>query len=266
MNGRNRWLVVFVYALAMAWVEAAAVLYLRTLIGRVEPWQPNPLPVVGGLAAFELTREAATLVMLMTVGILAGGAWRSRLGYAAVAFGTWDIFYYVFLKAMCGWPRSLMDWDILFLIPLPWWGPVLAPVLIALLLILWGTLASQFEPARTHVLPKLAACALGAAGAALALWLFMADEIAAARQGEIAIRNVLPASFNWPLFCAALLLMAAPPLQLAWHSWPQARAKIQSIMSAGEVSCHCPSRRKPDETSGSGLEQQPPSTQHPEIQ
>ena len=52
----------------------------------------------------------------------------ARVGYAAIAFGVWDIFYYVFLRLISGWPRSLFDWDILFLLPLPWWGPVLAPV------------------------------------------------------------------------------------------------------------------------------------------
>ena len=48
-----------------------------------------------------------------------------------VVFGVWDIFYYVFLRVLVTWPASLLDWDILFLIPLPWVGPVLAPVLIA---------------------------------------------------------------------------------------------------------------------------------------
>lgn len=216
MNGRKRWLVVFVYAVAMAWVEAAAVLYLRTLIGRIEPYQPNPLPAAGNLSVIELAREAATLAMLLAVGILAGRAWRSRLGYAAVAFGAWDIFYYVFLRAMCGWPRSVMDWDILFLIPLPWWGPVLAPVLISLLLIVWGTLASQMEQTRTPALATRVASGLGAAGVVLGLWVFMADAIAAAPQGETAVRNALPRSFHWPLFCGALLLMSAPAAQLLW--------------------------------------------------
>ena len=88
--------------------------------------------------------------MLLMVGLLAGRTWRGRLGYAALGFGVWDIGYYVFLKVICGWPHSLLDWDILFLLPLPWWGPVLAPVLIALLMIVWGTLASRFEQERPH--------------------------------------------------------------------------------------------------------------------
>ena len=103
----------------------------------------------GALGNVELWREAATLVMLATLGMLAGRTWRRRAGYAALAFGAWDIFYYVFLRIISGWPRTLLDWDILFLLPLPWWGPVLAPVSIALVMILWGTLATQSEDGAT---------------------------------------------------------------------------------------------------------------------
>src|SRR3954453_17627132 len=141
-NTPARWLTVVIFAMAMAWVESAVVFYLRTMAHRIEPYQADPLPFSTGFGMAELVREAATMVMLLTVGMLAGRGWRSRLGYTAVAFGIWDIFYYVFLKVMCGWPHSLLDWDILFLLPMPWWGPVLAPVLVALLMILWGTLAS----------------------------------------------------------------------------------------------------------------------------
>ena len=140
---RVRWCVVVLFAVAMAWVEAASVYYIRVVVDRVVPYQPNPLPAGGLLGPVELVREAATLVMLLTVGILAGRAWHERLGYSALAFGVWDIFYYVFLRAISGWPASFFDWDVLFLLPLPWWGPVLAPVSIALLMVVWGTLATQ---------------------------------------------------------------------------------------------------------------------------
>jgi hypothetical protein len=207
---RRCWAVVVLYAIAMAWVESAVVFYLRSMIDRIDPYQPDPLPVIGGFATVELPREFATLVMLFAVGWLAGRTWRVRIGYAAIAFGVWDIFYYVFLKLMCGWPHSLLDWDILFLLPLPWWGPVLAPVLISLLMILWGTFASQFERTDTPVLSNHRAWVLDFAGIALALYVFMADSIAASARGLDAIRTVLPEKFNWPMFCVALLLMAAP--------------------------------------------------------
>src|ERR1041385_3826216 len=197
----NRWCIVVVFAIAMAWVESAVVFYLRTMIDRIEPYQEHPLPLIGGLGPAELVREMATLVMLLTVGILAGRNWRSRLGYSAIAFGVWDIFYYVFLKAMCGWPRSVFDWDILFLIPLPWWGPVIAPVSIALLMILWGTMVSTWNVQPANGQSEWKAWALNFAGVALALYVFMSDSIRVAEGGVNALRNVLPQTFNWPLFC-----------------------------------------------------------------
>lgn len=218
---RQRWLVVAIFAIAMAWVESAVVYYLRTMIDRIEPHQANPLPIFGGLGSAELIREAATLVMLFTVGVLAGRTWRSRLGYAAIAFGIWDIFYYVFLKVLCDWPKSLLDWDILFLLPLPWWGPVLAPVLIAVLLIVWGTLASQFERVEASRLSNLAAWALNFIGIVLALNVFMADTLRVANQGVDVVRTVLPVRFNWPLFCLALALMSAPIVVLAARLKPR---------------------------------------------
>jgi hypothetical protein len=207
---QKRWAVVVLYAMAMAWVEAAVVVYLRKLIDHVDPYQSNPLPVIGNLGMVELVREAATLVMLFAVGTLAGRNWRARLGYAAIAFGVWDIFYYVFLKLICGWPATCLDWDILFLLPLPWWGPVLAPMCIAALMIGWGTLASQ--TARPSGSPATAwrMWTLNAIGVALALYVFMADALREAGRGTDALRTLLPSRFHWPLFCAALGLMSAP--------------------------------------------------------
>jgi hypothetical protein len=220
MNDRIRWGIVVVYAIAMAWVEAAVVFYLRTMFHRIDPYQLNPVPMDNTMGLVEVAREAATMIMLLTVGLLAGHSWRSRLGYFAIAFGVWDIFYYVFLKVACGWPRSVLDWDVLFLIPLPWWGPVLAPVLIALLLILWGTLASQWEHTPAPLLPRMIATGIGVVGVLLGLLVFMADTLAAAPKGSDAVRSVLPKNFHWPLFCCALLLMSVPAMQRIWHlSW-----------------------------------------------
>ncbi len=225
----TRWLVVVIFAIAMAWVESAVVYYLRTMVDRIEPYQSNPLLLIGGLGSVELAREFATLVMLFTVGALAGRNWRARLGYSAIAFGVWDVFYYVFLKIMCGWPNSLLDWDILFLLPLPWWGPVLAPVSIALLMILWGTLASQFERAPAPLLSNWRVWVLNSIGIALALYVFMADTLRVADQGVEVICNVLPARFNWPMFCVALALMAAPVFRLARELWTQRALQFQPV-------------------------------------
>jgi hypothetical protein len=221
----NRWWMVVIYAGAMAWVESSVVFYLRSMMNRIEPYQPNPLPVIGGFVSVELPREFATLVMLFAVGALAGRTGRARFGYVLVAFGVWDIFYYVFLKMICGWPHSLLNWDILFLLPVPWWGPVLAPVLISVLMILWGTFASQFErkhapaPAIWHI------WMLNFTGVVLALYVFMADTIVASHRGLEAVRTMLPEKFNWPLFCVALALMFAPVVRIGRLALMRQRAK-----------------------------------------
>jgi hypothetical protein len=220
-RARTRWWLVVVFAIGMAWVEAACVYYLRVMVDRLDPYQANPLPMSGILEQVELVREAATLVMLLTIGMLAGRTRRTRLGYAAIAFGVWDIFYYVFLKLISGWPKSLFDWDVLFLLPLPWWGPVVAPVCIALLMIVWGTLVSQRaarSPART--LASTSSWRLNWLGIALALYVFMADALRTVHEGMDVTRAVLPTSFNWSLFVVALALMAAPLAHLAWRMRP----------------------------------------------
>jgi hypothetical protein len=215
-RARTCWWLVVVFAIGMAWVEAACVYYLRVMVDRINPYQPDPLPIRGVLGQVELVREAATLVMLLTIGMLAGRTWHTRLAYAAIAFGIWDIFYYVFLKVICDWPKSLFDWDVLFLLPLPWWGPVLAPASIAMLMIVWGTLVTQ----STDPKPVYASSRwwlVSWSGIVLALYAFMADALHTVHQGLEVTRTVLPTTFNWPVFVVALTLMAAPVAQIAWR-------------------------------------------------
>jgi hypothetical protein len=132
--------VVAVYAVAMAYVEAAVVSYLREARGIEDLMRDLPTNF-DRLAAIEIGREAATMVMLGTVGFIAGTRLQDRLGYFVFAFGLWDIAYYFWLALFEGWPDSPLDWDVLFLIPVPWWGPVLAPVLIAAVMCVGGIAA-----------------------------------------------------------------------------------------------------------------------------
>jgi hypothetical protein len=210
-------------------VESAVVFYLRTHIDRIVPYQPYPLPIIGGLGPVEAMRELATLIMLFTVGMLAGRTWRARWGYTFIAFGVWDIFYYVFLRVMCAWPRSLFDWDILFLIPLPWWGPVLAPVLISLLMICWGTLASQCERTQFSASANLGTWILNFIGGMLSLYVFMTDSLRVAGGGVDAIRIMLPVQFNWPLFLVALTLMSAPMIRELKQFWPRRELMVEGV-------------------------------------
>jgi len=221
MSGRRqraRWMLVVTFAVGMAWVEAACVYYLRVMVDRVEPYQPDPLPIRGILGEVELVREGATLLMLAMTGILAGRTWRARLGYTAIAFGFWDILYYVFLRIISGWPASPFDWDILFLLPLPWWGPVLAPVSIASLMIVWGTLVTQWHDREPATRFARAWWGMSGAGILIALGVFMADSIRTLPGGLDTVRQVLPTAFNWPMFDTALLLMATPLAHTGWRS------------------------------------------------
>jgi len=217
MSPRQRAGVVALYAAAMGYLEAAVVYYLRTMVNRIVPHQPDPLPDVPALAIPELMRELATLIMLAGVGWLAGRTWRGRVGFALFAFGIWDITYYLFLIPLTGWPKSLLDWDILFLIPLPWWGPVIAPMSIAALMVVFGILATVLELGEPPIWPRKLTALICGIGIVAALYIFMNDAIAVASHGEAAIRSVLPQSFAWPWFVCAWLMMGLPVADMAWQ-------------------------------------------------
>ncbi len=208
----HRWFVVVIYAGAMAWVEAAVVFYIRFHINRLVPYQPEPLPLAGGFGFAEVVREFATMVMLATVGWLAGDTRRTRIAFLLLAFGIWDIAYYVWLVPLTGWPHALTDWDVLFLIPLPWWGPVWSPISIALLMVLFGTVVCAFDSRAKPLVPSVFSCVVAFMGVLIALYVFMADSlrVVLTEHSTAALRSMLPQWFNWPLFLGALVLLAAP--------------------------------------------------------
>ena len=137
-------ILVSIYAIAMAFLESAVVVYLR------EIYYPGgfdfPLvPFWGKIALTELFREFATLVMLLTVAFLAARKRAEVFAWFIYAFAVWDIFYYVFLKLILGWPASLLTWDILFLIPTTWTGPVLGPVINSITMIMLALVIIYFS-------------------------------------------------------------------------------------------------------------------------
>ena len=130
------WLAAF--AVAMAYVEAAVVAYLRLL------YYPDGFSIEGaaslqcvpqGVLAIEIGREVATIVMLAAVALLSAGKnWWERLAHFMWAFAVWDIFYYIWLYVLLRWPSGPMTIDVLFLIPRPWIAPVFVPVTVSLLM------------------------------------------------------------------------------------------------------------------------------------
>jgi hypothetical protein len=139
-----RSILVVILAIAFGYIEAAVVVYLRQI------FHPNGFvfPLTGllltdssrNLLIVEVGREAATLVVILIACELAGQNRRQRLAYFMIIFAVWDIFYYVFLKLILGWPASIMDWDVLFLIPARWAGPVLAPALVSAAMIVFAAI------------------------------------------------------------------------------------------------------------------------------
>jgi hypothetical protein len=206
------WVAVTVYAVGMAYVEAAAVLYLRTIYGGIDPVAPratlfHPLP---DFVWVEIGREAATMVMLGAIGWLASRAVAGRLGAFALAFGVWDIFYYVFLWLFAGWPASPMAADVLFLIPLPWWGPVLAPVLVALVIAVAGAAAMARASGDGLPGPTRGPLLSTVGGGLLCLVAFMADALRAlVVDGLTSAYYARGGPFAWPLFGFGLALAAS---------------------------------------------------------
>ncbi|MFT5725091.1 MAG: hypothetical protein ACI9JN_002214 [Bacteroidia bacterium] len=140
----KKYFYVGLFAIAMGLLECAVVVYLRELSF------PNgfgfPLKPIGhNLATVELWREVATIFMLVAVGWMAGHNKNTRFGWFIYAFAIWDIFYYVFLKVFLNWPESLVTWDVLFLLPVIWVGPVWAPVLLSSLMIVFTVIINKLN-------------------------------------------------------------------------------------------------------------------------
>lgn len=127
------------FAMAFAWVEAVVVVYIRKIMGlentidldRVFINQAN-----SNILRMEQTREIATIVILISLAFIAFKDSRLKTAAFLWAFGIWDIFYYVFLKILIGWPASFATIDCLFLIPCPWIAPVWVPISVSLTMLL----------------------------------------------------------------------------------------------------------------------------------
>ncbi|HWB53515.1 MAG TPA: hypothetical protein VG722_04955, partial [Tepidisphaeraceae bacterium] len=181
------------YAVAMGLLEAICVIYLRHLgpFRFASSWSHQRI---------EIIREICTIVMLVTVAWLTGIHARSRISCFLFAFGIWDIFYYLGLMWLAGWPDSLLTWDCLFLIPKPWYGPVLAPMLISAYFVAMCCLQHLWE-ARGKPL-RWSATVLLLQMFAAALWYisFVRDTPNIVAHGYNGI------TYSWALFLAGALL------------------------------------------------------------
>ena len=199
-----------IFGTAFGYLEAAVVSYLRLLHEparqKFYPGRPAgdlfPLLTLDQLHAsgadqqrtlvVEIGREAATIVMLGGIALAVSqnaGQWSAAF---VIAFGTWDITFYLFLKLLLGWPVSLFTWDILFLIPVPWVGPVLAPILVSAAMIGAGTwhLRSECRIGLRHYAGLLS-------GAAIIIISFAMDY-------RHIMAGGMPNPFHWSVFASGL--------------------------------------------------------------
>ncbi len=189
----NRRLVLYaVFAVAMAYLETAVVVYLRLLYypeGFSFPMKMIPPRV----ALIELGREAATLIMLWYVAKITADRFKEKFALFVYTFGIWDIFYYLWLKVLINWPVSWTEWDILFLIPLPWIAPWLAPVLVSIGLIVGAVAVFHYPQRFTEKIfnPKEWLGMITSAALILASFFTETPEI---------LRQGVPDDYSWWLF------------------------------------------------------------------
>jgi len=188
------------FAIAMAYLEAAVVVYLRELYYRDNILSLFPLRTFTAMdLRIEIFREFSTLVMLILVSLFAFRQRTKRWAAFFFTWGMWDIFYYVWLKILIGWPVHWTDWDILFLIPVPWLAPFISPVIVALIFIIGGLLVilKNVEKLRREYL------LLALIGAVLIFLSFIWKVIFT----KVDALYITQGGFPWPLYIAGLILI-----------------------------------------------------------
>lgn len=237
------WLTVF--SIAMGYLETAVVVYLRKIY-YPEGFQFPLTPISADIAIAEFWREAATIIMLIGIGVMVGKNGLQRFAFFIYSFAIWDIFYYVFLKALLSWPESLFTWDILFLIPVPWVGPVIAPCIVSLTMIVLTLLIVYYQETGKYIHFGFTDKMLLISGSLVVILSFVWDYIMyliTNGAGEAAwtlssntdmfneISTYVPYAFNWWLFALGEAILFIEIILLVKKSgtlkYPTARAITQ---------------------------------------
>lgn len=213
------WLLIF--GIAMGLLETIVVVYLREL------YYPDgfhfPLTLMPPkMILVELLREICTIVMLFSIAWLAGKTHLEKFAYFIFSFGVWDIFYYIGLKFLLNWPESLFTWDILFLIPITWLGPVLAPVVCSILMIIMAIEILYLQEKKPHFKIKIAEWILLISGAFIVFISFIWDytkmlistglfsayrTLLENEQFREFTRQHVPEVFNWILYLVGIFII-----------------------------------------------------------
>ncbi|MCP4258840.1 MAG: hypothetical protein GY774_15255 [Planctomycetes bacterium] len=218
--------IVVIFSIAFAYIEAAVVVYLRQIFhpeGFTFPLTTFGLsPLWKRLLFTEIGREAATMVLILTGCWLSGKNRRQRFAYFMTIFAVWDIFYYVWLKVLLDWPSSIMDWDILFLIPRTWASAVLYPVLISITMLVFAAVILYRDAhGRTFKVTLADWLAFIIAGIVVV--------VSFCTPGPHVTQPDFKSHFYWPLFAAGLLLAVGMFIKCLLKSKPQQQKEILSL-------------------------------------
>jgi len=210
-RGMKKVLPLFIFAVAMGFLEAAVVVYLREL------YYPHgfhfPITIIRDKIAFvEIGREFSTIVMMAVPAFLVARTAYGRLAAFSLLFGVWDITYYIWLKVAIDWPASLLTWDILFLIPVPWVGPVLAPCIVSVCLIAGALTVIYMEDRGVTFRGRAWEWILAVAGAVVIVVSFTFDFAEVIETGA-------HGDFKWPLFALGLAMGWVGFVSLARRAW-----------------------------------------------
>jgi hypothetical protein len=190
-------------------------------------------PVVsmpGKIAMTEILREIATLIMLLAMGFLAGKNAPQRFAWFIYSFAIWDLFYYVFLKLILDWPSSWFTWDILFLVPIVWTGPVLAPVLVSLTMIFLAFTILYIDQRSEQCLINWPVVLLIVLGSVLIFVSFVRDfssfvishssfsTLLKADSASKMLQIYLPESFNWLILFSGEISIFSGIILLFFHN------------------------------------------------
>jgi hypothetical protein len=205
------WLTVF--SIAMGFLETAVVVYLRELMykgGFAFPVQPASRLVL----LTELCRELATIIMLLGIAVLSGKTFAQRFVFFLYSFAIWDLCYYLFLKVLLNWPITLFNWDILFLLPVPWVGPVLAPCIISCSMILLMCLVLYLETKAESIRFDRWVWLGFISGSLVLIYSFCMDYVSILNHADIGkedmlsvMKSFIPRTYHWEIFWIGELLI-----------------------------------------------------------
>ena len=128
-------ILLYAFGIAFGYIEGAVAHYLR-MHYYPEGFTFHLKMLDLHIIIIEMGRELCTLIVIFVMAWISAHYMSRRVFNFLMIFGIWDIIYYAALFLFEAWPKSLFQWDVLFLVPVPWFSPVMAPVTISSLWII----------------------------------------------------------------------------------------------------------------------------------